>query len=166
MNPADELVVLVNERNEVVGQTTRRRMRAGRLLHRSTYILVFNSAGQIYVQKRTMTKDIYPGYWDPATGGVVAAGETYEQGAERELAEEMGIRGVPLKTHFDLFYEDERSQVWGRVFSCQWDGPVTPQPEEVQYVELMTPDEIRARSATETFTPDGLVVVDRYLRGA
>lgn len=165
MSPADELVALVNEQNEVIGEATRGRMRAERLLHRATYILVFNSAGRIYVQKRTMTKDIYPGFWDPVAGGVVAAGESYEQGAERELAEEMVIRGVPLTAHFDFFYENERSQVWGRAFSCQWDGPVTPQPEEVQYVELMTPDEIRARAATEAFTPDGLVVVERYLSG-
>lgn len=134
-------------------------MRAERLLHRSTYILVFDSGGRLYVQKRTMTKDIYPGYWDPATGGVSLAGETYEEGAQRELAEEMGIRSVDLEFRFDFYFEDERSRVWGRTFTCTWDGPLELQAEEVEFVERMTPEEIFARSATEPFTPDGLLVV-------
>lgn len=161
MNPADELVAIVDEQNNVTGAARRADMRAHRLLHRSTYIVVTNSAGELYVQRRTMNKDIFPGYWDPVTGGVVAAGESYEQGAVRELEEEMGIAGVELQTHFDFLYEDDRSRVWGRVFSCRWDGPIVPQPEEVQGVERMTPRDILSRAEREQFTPDGLLVVRR-----
>ena len=50
------------------------------LPHRSTYVLVFNSQGDLYVQKRTLTKDVFPGYFDVAAGGVVLAGETYVAG--------------------------------------------------------------------------------------
>lgn len=159
MNPADELVAIVDEANTVIGSARRAEMRAQRLLHRSTYIVVTNSERELYVQRRTMNKDIFPGYWDPVTGGVVLAGESYEVGAVRELEEEMGIRGVDLQTHFDFFYEDERSRVWGRVFSCRWDGPIVPQPEEVQGVERMTVQQILSRAERELFTPDGLLVV-------
>ncbi|NIR17298.1 MAG: NUDIX domain-containing protein, partial [Desulfobacterales bacterium] len=72
-----------------------------RLPHRATYILVFNSGGELYVQKRTQTKDVFPGYYDVAAGGVVLAGESYEEGAVRELLEELGIRGTPLEELFD-----------------------------------------------------------------
>ena len=122
MNPADEIVAIVDDRNRVVGSAPRWDMRRNRLPHRSTYILVFNSRGDLCVQKRTATKDVFPGYYDIAAGGVVLAGESYEAGARRELAEEVGIRGVPLAHQFVFHYADAYTQVWGSVFSCVYDG--------------------------------------------
>jgi len=163
MGAADEIVTIVDEHNTVVGTAPRREMRAKNLPHRSTYILVFNARGELYVQKRTLSKDVFPGYYDPATGGVVLAGESYQQGAVRELEEEMGIRDVPLTWLFDFYFADERTRVWGGAFSCVYDGPVVLQEEEVESVTLMTPEEILRRAETDPFTPDGLYVVRRYL---
>ena len=73
-NPAEELVEIVDRDNHVIGAVTRRIMRQQGLIHRATYILVFNDRGELYIQKRTITKDIYPGYWDVAAGGVVMRG--------------------------------------------------------------------------------------------
>jgi isopentenyldiphosphate isomerase len=162
ISAADELVALVDGRNSVIGAVSRREMRTKNLPHRSTYILVFNSQGQLYVQKRTLTKDVFPGYYDPATGGVVLAGESYEQSAERELAEEMGICNVPLTWLFDFYFAAARTRVWGGAFSCTYDGPLTLQKEEVESVSLMTIEEILRRAETESFTPDGVYVVQRY----
>lgn len=159
---ANEIVALVDAQNNVIGSAPRWQMRAHRLLHRSTYILVFNAEGALYVQKRTMTKDIFPGYYDPATGGVVLAGESYEESAIRELDEEVGIRQVPLTRLSDFYFADERTQVWGGVFSCVYEGPLTLQAEEVENVVLMTIEEIFQRAQTQPFTPDGLYVVQRY----
>ena len=78
----DEQVVIVDRENRPVGVAPRWEMRAGGLPHRATYILIFNAAGELHVQRRTMTKDVYPGYLDPAAGGVVLAGESYEESAE------------------------------------------------------------------------------------
>ena len=165
-NPADELVIIVDRANNIVGSATRRKMRAELLPHRCSYILVFNSRGELQVQKRTVIKDIYPGYWDPAAGGVMQVGETYEESAAREVAEELGVRGVELRPLFDMWFEDDRSCVWGRAFTCIYDGPLELQAEEVQFVELMTPAEVLRRAAAgERFTPDGLLVVERYLQG-
>ena len=163
MGAADEIVAIVDEHNNVIGAVPRQKMRAKNLLHRSTYIFVLNAQGELYVQKRTMTKDIYPGYYDPAAGGVVLAGESYEQGAARELEEEMGIRDVPLTRLFDFYFENERTRVWGGAFSCIYDGLLLLQAEEVEDVILLTPDEVLRRAATERFTPDGIYVVQRYL---
>ena len=163
MSAADEIVAIVDAQNNVVGAAPRREMRANRLIHRSTYILVFNPEGALYVQKRTMMKDVFPGYYDPATGGVVLAGESYEDSAIRELEEEMGIRRVSLTQLFDFYFADERTRVWGSAFSCVYNGPLTLQEEEVESVVLLTPEEIFRRARTERFTPDGLYVVRRYV---
>ena len=118
MGAADEIVTIVDEHNKVIGAVPRREMRAKNLPHRSTYILVFNTQGELYVQKRTMSKDVFPGYYDAAVGGVVLTGESYEQGAVRELEEEMGIRNVSLTWLFDFYFVDEHTRVWGGAFSC------------------------------------------------
>ena len=163
MNPADEIVAIVDDQNRVVGSALRRDMRQNRLPHRSTYILVFNSRGELCVQKRTATKDVFPGYYDIAAGGVVLAGETYEAGARRELAEEVGIRGVPLAHQFVFHYADAYTQVWGSVFSCVYDGELVLQEAEVESATFMPVADILSHAEQAPYTPDGLYVLRRYL---
>ena len=163
MGTVDEIVGIVDEQNNVLGAVPRSEMRAKRLPHRSTYILVFNSQGQLYIQKRTMTKDVFPGYYDLATGGVVLAGESYEVGAVRELEEEMGIQDVPLTKLFEFYFEDENNHVWGGAFTCVYDGELTLQEEEVESVIILTPEETLRHAETEPYTPDGVYVLRRYL---
>src|SRR5262245_4538972 len=91
---ASELVDIVDADDRVIGHAPRAASRAGKLRHRATYIHVFNSGGQLFVHQRTASKDVYPSYFDVAVGGVVAAGESYDDGARRELAEEVGITAV------------------------------------------------------------------------
>ncbi|MCW5208454.1 NUDIX hydrolase, partial [Desulfobulbus sp. US2] len=69
--PGEEIVQIVDEHNRELGELPRRLMREQRLIHRASYILVFNAVGELFIQKRTTTKDVYPGYWDVAAGGVV-----------------------------------------------------------------------------------------------
>ena len=102
-NPKDEIVQIVDEDNTEIAAVARRIMREQHLIHRACYILVFNQAEDLFVQKRTMTKDVYPGYYDVAAGGVALAGESYEESAERELAEELGIEGMELTFCFDNY---------------------------------------------------------------
>jgi 8-oxo-dGTP pyrophosphatase MutT (NUDIX family) len=163
MDAADELVIIVDKENTEVGVVPRREMRSGRLRHRATYILVFNAKGELFVQKRTQTKDVFPGYYDIAAGGVVLAGESYEEGAVRELEEELGIRESPLTSLFDFYYEDEHIRLWGRAFSCTFDGELVLQEEEVESGEFMEVDEVFRLATTEQFTPDCLYVLKRYL---
>jgi isopentenyldiphosphate isomerase len=163
MSSAEEIVVIVDARNRIIGAAPRREMRAQRLTHRSTYILVFNSRGELYVQKRTMTKDIFPGYYDTAAGGVVLAGESYAEGAARELAEEMGIRDIPLRWLFEFYFVDAHTRVWGGVFSCVYDGEIVLQEDEVESGTFLPISDILRLAQTESFTPDGMYVLSRYL---
>jgi 8-oxo-dGTP pyrophosphatase MutT (NUDIX family) len=163
MTVQDEIVVVVDENNNVVGKAPRYIMRNRGLAHRATYILVFNWNGELFVQKRTPTKDIYPGYYDVATGGVVLAGETYEESARRELEEELGIRGVPLTRLFDFYYEETGNRVWGRAYTCIYDGRIDLQEEEVENGRFCSVDEVCKLSEHEPFTPDSMDVLRRYL---
>lgn len=159
--PAEEPVQIVDRDNRPVGVEPRAVMRRQRLIHRATYILVFNGAEELFIQKRTMTKDIYPGYWDVAAGGVVLAGEPYELSARRELAEELGVRDILLEFLFEHYYEDEGNRVWGAVYRCRHDGPFVLQQEEVEYGEFVSAEELRRRRDLAPFTPDGLVILER-----
>jgi 8-oxo-dGTP pyrophosphatase MutT (NUDIX family) len=166
MNTAtEEQVQIVDRQNRPAGAAARSVMRRRALTHRACYILVFNREGDLFLQKRTMSKDIYPGYWDVAAGGVVLAGESYEASAARELAEELGISGVPLTLLFDHYYEDETNRVWGRIFSCRHDGPFILQAEEVAYGRFLSMDEALRLSLSEPFTPDGVEILLRIRDG-
>ncbi len=165
LNPNLEIVQIVDRDNREVGVLARHLMRKQRLIHRASYILVFNRAGELFVQKRTTSKDMYPGYWDIAAGGVVQAGESYEESAQRELSEELGIE-VPeqgLQTLFDQYYEDSDNRVWGRIFSCVHEGPFTLQAEEIEYGRFMLPSLALDFSNSEPFTPDGVILLEKIM---
>lgn len=158
-NPAEEIVEIVDRDNNSIGAVSRRIMRQQGLIHRASYILVFNRSGELFLQKRTMSKDIYPGFWDLAAGGVVLAGESYEESAKRELREELGVAGVQLRRLFDQYYEDENNKVWGRIFACTSEGPFNLQAEEIDYGRFMSLAEIEQLHQTEPVTPDGMALL-------
>lgn len=147
-----------------MGVEPRSIMRRNALPHRASYILVFNAGGELFLQKRTDSKDIYPSYWDVAAGGVVKAGESYEESAKRELAEELGITEIPLHFLFDHYYEDTANKVWGRVFRCSHDGPFYLQAEEVAYGRFITVADALSLSSSEPFTPDGVEILQRLVK--
>src|SRR6201999_1878614 len=84
---ANELVDVIDAAGNTIGVVTRREMRQNRLPHRCTYVVVFNARGELFIHLRTALKDVYPSYWDICVGGVLAAGETYDDGARREVLE-------------------------------------------------------------------------------
>ncbi len=163
-DPGDEIVIVVDSENMELGNVPRREMRQRRLIHRASYILVFNQRDELFVQKRTKIKDVYPGFYDIAAGGVVLAGETYEESAARELYEELGIKVNCLSRHFDHFHEDKANRVWGRVFSCRSDGPFVLQKEEVEDGFFVSLTKVFEMSSKEPFTPDGLDILNRFGR--
>ncbi len=90
IDPGDTLIDIVDEDDRVVDVVTRREMRARNLRHRSVGIAVLDAEGRVLIHRRADTKDVWPGRWDLAVGGVVDSGERWEVAAARELAEEIG----------------------------------------------------------------------------
>lgn len=158
---AVEWVDIVNEENDVIAQATRAQMRAQRMRHRASYIVVHDGAGKILVQRRTESKDFMPGMLDATAGGVVQSGEDLLESARREAEEELGIAGVPFAGHGQFYFEDENVRVWGSLFSCVCHGPFAMQEEEVDEIFWMTPDEITARC--DDFTDDSLKALSLWL---
>ena len=89
---ATELVDQLDADGAVVGLVTRRDMRAHNLRHRSVAVVVLNSRGELLAHRRADWKDVWPSRWDLSFGGVVGAGEPWEEAAARELSEEAGVR--------------------------------------------------------------------------
>jgi 8-oxo-dGTP pyrophosphatase MutT (NUDIX family) len=160
----EEMVIWVDESNRELGVVPRSQMRRQRLAHRASFIFVFRPSGLLLAQRRTLTKDLWPGRLDLAAGGVVTAGETYLESARRELAEELGIVGAPLDRHFDFWFDHPDARAWGRVYSCRWDGAVRAQPEEVAAVEEIAVEDALAGKYVETATPDSLAALERLAR--
>ncbi|NRN16379.1 MULTISPECIES: NUDIX hydrolase YfcD [Serratia] len=156
-----EWVDIVDEQNEVIAQSSRQQMRAERLRHRATYIVVHDGMGKILVQRRTEIKDFYPGWLDATAGGVVQSGENVLDSARREAEEELGIAGVPFAEHGLFYFEEEQCRVWGALFSCVSHGPFALQEEEVAEVCWLTPEEITVRC--DEFTPDSLKALSLWL---
>jgi isopentenyldiphosphate isomerase len=139
MRPADELVDVVDEDDRVIATVSRREVRAHGLLHRCTYVLVRNAAGEILVHLRTDTKDVFPGAYDVFAGGVCASGESYDDCARREIAEELGILGVEPRFRFRHRYRGPGKPAWGAVYEVTWNGPLRPQATEVAWSAWVTP---------------------------
>ncbi len=91
------------------------------------------------------------------------AGESYDESASRELYEEMGIQGVSLIHLFDFYHQDADNRVWGRAFSCVYDEEIVLQEEEVESGGFYSLETIVNSSRHDSYTPDGLYILQRYL---
>lgn len=157
-----EQVAWVDEQDHLLGSLPRAQLRERRLIGRCTFILLFNGRGQLCVHRRTLSKALYPGYWDVAAGGMVQAAESYAESARRELAEELGIVDVPLRAHGRFFFDSPESRLWCAVFSAVSDAPLTLQVEEVSEAVFIDPTGV---DRLQPCCPDSLLALQRYLCG-
>lgn len=88
----EEIFDLVNENGDVIGKATRSEAHSNAdLIHRVIHCWIFNSRGQVLMQKRSKTKELNPGCWDMSCGGHFSSGENASQTLKRELEEELGL---------------------------------------------------------------------------
>jgi isopentenyldiphosphate isomerase len=160
-NPAEddsEVLDLLDKEGNVVGKTRRGDAHGNPVLrHRAVHVFVVNSRGEYFLQQRSTHKKIQPGKWDTSVGGHVPRGESYEQGALRELQEELGIRLEDpslLKRHHDFVWESPFETEHTRTFLLEWDGPFRLNPMEVSDGRWWDAREIRATSGKRVFTPN------------
>ncbi len=152
---AEEIFPLVNEKGEVIGKATRRECHSGTMwLHPVVHLHVFNSKGELYLQKRPEHKDIQPGKWDTAVGGHIDYGEEVQAALQREVREELGITSfvpVPIASYI---FESPVEREYVHTFYTIYDGVITPDPGELEEGRFWTISEIRANMGKNVFTPN------------
>ncbi len=149
-----ELFPLLNEQGEVIGKASREECHNGsRLLHPVVHLHLFNSRGELYLQRRPLWKDIQPGKWDTAVGGHVDYGETIEEALRREVREEIGIVDFVPEMICHYLYDSDREREMVYVYRATYDGEVRPS-EETDGGRFWSIEELRATLGKGVLTPN------------
>jgi isopentenyldiphosphate isomerase len=161
---AEEILDVVDLDDRVVGQAPRSEVYARGLTHRAVFVLVRDAGGRIFVHRRTDTKLTFPGCYDMFVGGVVGAGETYDEAALREAEEELGVSGLDGPTRLFRFryrYPADGSSWWAGVYEVRCDLPVHPQVEEIAWHAWVSPASLERMLAEHDWTPDSVEAYER-----
>lgn len=160
----EELIDVVDDDDKVIEQVTWKEMHEKSLLHRSSNVFVFNSKGKLFVHKRADSLKLYPGMHDVKMGGIVRAGESYEEAARRELEEEAGIENAKLEYLFSIKFRSDKNNNNRKVFRCVYDGKIKLQPEEVESGRFMAVDEAKKMMADGKLSPSAVHVFREFLK--
>lgn len=152
----EEFVEVIDVQGRSVGCVDRQEVRANRLLHRAIAVACRDPFGRIFVHRRSITKDLLPGMYDMFVSGVVMAGESFNDAARRELAEELGIVGATPRWLFEHLYLGENDRCLIGVYEVTWAGPVRLQRSEISMGGFATPERLRTLMAHKPFVPDSL----------
>jgi len=150
----EELFDVVDEHDTVIDQLPRSEVHRLRLRHRAVHIFVFRDDGTLLIHRRSEDKEEFPGVWTSSASGHVSAGESYAASAERELQEELGIAAALTRLHRFAACPDTSFE-FSELYSCVWNGDVTPDPVEISEIEWVDPAEVNRRmmEQPETFSP-------------
>lgn len=145
---------MVDEEGRVVGRATRGECHDGsHKLHPVVHLHLFNSNGELYLQRRPEWKDIQPGKWDTAVGGHIDYGESTADALRREAREELGITEFEPEHIVSYLFESERESEYINVYRTVYDGEVKPS-DELDGGRFWPLAEIRASLGKGIFTPN------------
>lgn len=151
----EEWFPIVNEEGETTGKATRRECHSGsKWLHPVVHLHIFNDAGELYLQKRSMSKDIQPGKWDTAVGGHIDYGETVDDALRREVREELGITEFTPQFVTRYIFESAIERELVNTFRTVYNGAINPDTVELEGGRFWSIDEIKASLGKGIFTPN------------
>ena len=164
MDNQEEKFPLVDEAGNVIGSATRGECHNGsKLLHPVVHLHVFNSKGELYLQRRPDWKDIQPDKWDTAVGGHIDFGETPEEALRREVREELGITAFVPTPIAKYVFESKREKELVYVNRTVYDGEIQPSADELDGGRFWTIQEIREAMGKDLLTPNFESEFKKYL---
>ena len=165
MNEQEELLEVVTESGEVISSLPRSEVHGNpSLIHRVVHALVFNSGGGLFLQKRSMNKDVAAGKWDTSVGGHVNAGETIDEALKREMEEELGITKCNPGFLYTNIHSNEYETELVYTYSCTHDGAIDFQEDEIDEVRPWSMDEIRSNIGNGILSDNFEHEIETYLR--
>lgn len=138
----EELFDVVDSQDRVLRQAPRRVVHANGWRHRAVHVLVFNSCGEAFVQRRSLHKDMHPGLWDSSCSGHLDAGEAYDEAARREFKEELGVAALGLHRLLRLEACEQTGQEFVWIYRARHEGPFHLNPGEIEEGRWIAPAQL------------------------
>ena len=161
---ADELLEIVDQDGIPLGVAPRSVIHGNpSMLHKVVHVLVFNSSGQLLLQKRSMNKDVAPGKWDTSVGGHVSPREETTLAALREMKEELGIDTAGIIFLYSYTYSDNHESELVFTHSCTHNGPFAFNTEEIEAVKFWEIEEIEKNLGTGALSDNFEAAFAKYL---
>lgn len=153
--PSGEMLPLVEPGGLVYGQATREYCHSGsHVLHPVVHLHIIDHFGRLYLQKRSLTKDLLPGYWDTAVGGHVSYGETITEALFRETAEELGLTAFNPVALGAYIWQTERDNEYVFVHAMVGHPTLHPDAAEVSEGRWWTFEELERAKGQNILTPN------------
>jgi len=160
-----EILAVVNDRGEIVKNLPRSEIHGNpSLMHRVIHVLVFNSKGELLLQKRSMNKDVAPGKWDTSVGGHVNSDETLDKAVTREMEEELGITSCNLEFLYTYIHSHEYETELVYTYLCSHDGEINFQRDEIDEVRPWSLDEIKRNIGNGTLSDNFEHEIQAYIK--
>ena len=153
----EEYFPILSTEGEVIGKATRQDCHSGSmLLHPVVHLHIFRQSGYIYLQKRSLNKDIQPGKWDTAVGGHVDYGETIEDALYREVYEELGLKDILPQKLISYIFQSEIEREMINVYYIIANDDFAPiyDSVEIDDARFWHIDEIDSAIGTGILTPN------------
>lgn len=152
----EEIFPIVDEEGNVIGEAPRSTCHDGKsmLLHPVVHLHLFDGKGRLFLQKRSMTKDIQPGKWDTSVGGHISPSETVTEALIRETWEELKIKDFIPEFMGRYIWRSSRERELVYSFRAVSDEIPSPDPYEIEEGRFWTMPEIRAETGKDVFTPN------------
>ena len=153
--PKGEMLPLVEPSGLVYGQATRAWCHSGsKALHPVGHLHIIDRFGNIYLQKRSLAKDLLPGYWDTAVGGHITYGEQAEEALYREAAEELGLHAFNAQPLESYIYETEMDREFVLIYAMVGHPDLNPDNAEVSCGKWWTLEELEQAWDKDILTPN------------